>query len=142
MVDQKVVDPAAEAKMRADMAEEKKKKDHEEFNKMRADQAKMNEEVMAKQAKSRPTPSIEEVHRAMTGGGLDNKEPDGSPEQDIYHHTVPPQTQIEKTSEAKPGDNKAGYVTRDMAAKPVVAPASAPAPAAPVAPVAPEVKKV
>ena len=89
-----MTDPAADAK----------KKNQEEFDKMRADQAKMNEEVMAKQAKYRPTPTIEEVQKALIGEHVDEKEPDGSPEQNIHHVTTPVQTQIEvghKVEEAK-----------------------------------------
>lgn len=91
-----------------------------EDRKAREDQAKANEEVMAKQANYRPTPSVEEVQRALRGEGVDDKEPDGSPEQNVHHHTTPVSKQIEvghKTSEAKPSVEKGGYATRAAEAR-------------------------
>ena len=51
-----------------------------------ADHNKRNKEVMDAQAKCRPTPTIEEVQRALEGRPVDDKEPDGSPLQ----HEHPP----------------------------------------------------
>lgn len=86
-----------------------------EDRKAREDQAKANEEVMAKQAGYRPTPTVEEVQKALRGEGVDEKEPDGSPEQNVHHRTTPVSKQIEvghKTSEAKSSSDKSGYQTR------------------------------
>ena len=92
------------------------KRNQEEAAAHRADQAKLNEETMARQAKYRPTPTVEEVQRALGGENVDDKEPDGSPEQNVHHRTTPVSRQIEvgrKTSEAKPsGVDKSGYQTR------------------------------
>lgn len=74
----------------------------EETKKFREDQAKMNEEVMAKQAKYRPTPTVEEIQRALDGQGVDDKEPDGSAEQNVHHHTVPISAQIEVGHKTEP----------------------------------------
>ena len=85
------------------------------MKKQREDQAKLNAEVMAKEAGYRPTPTVEEIQTGMVGGNIDDKEPDGSAEQNVHHVTTPVQTQIEvghKVAEAKPANEKAGYSTR------------------------------
>jgi hypothetical protein len=97
----------------ADAAADARKKNQEEFDKMRADQAKMNAEVMAKQDACRPTPTVEEVQKALIGEHVDEKEPDGSPEQNVHHVTTPASKQIEvghKVAEAKPAGGV--YATR------------------------------
>lgn len=93
----------------------------DEVRKFREEQAKMNEEVMAKQAKSRPTPTVEEIQIALEGGGIDDKEPDGSPEQNVHHHTVPVSTQIEvghKLPETKAEPKPAVSTQNPVPAKP------------------------
>lgn len=75
-----------------------------ENKKFREDQAKMNDEVMAKQAKYRPTPTVEEIQNTLDGNNKDEKEPDGSAEQNVYHKPASVSAQIEvghKTEETK-----------------------------------------
>ncbi len=135
VADSKTAAAAADTKAAADNRSRKdaaSKKTHDDFRKDRADQAKSNEEVMAREAKYRPTPSIDEIQAAMAGVNVDQKVPDGSPEQNIHHRTVPIQTQIEvgrtfpevksasvdtKTSDPAPVSDKGTYTTR--AASPV-----------------------
>lgn len=91
------------------------KRNREEAAAQRADQAKLNDETMAKHASYRPTPTVEEVQRALGGENVDDKEHDGSPEQNVHHRTTPVSKQIEvghKTSEAKSSSDKSGYQTR------------------------------
>lgn len=91
-----------------------------EDKKARDDQVKANEEVMARQSGYRPTPTVEEVQRALRGENVDDKEPDGSPEQNVHHRTTPVSRQIEvghKVSEAKPSTDKGAYATRAAEAK-------------------------
>jgi hypothetical protein len=86
---------------------ESRKKTHEDIKKARADQEKFNNEKMAREAGYRPTPTVEEIQRAMTGENVDNKEPDGSPEQNPHHMIESAASQIEvghKMAETKPVD--------------------------------------
>ena len=68
-----------------------------------ADHNKRNKEVMDAQAKCRPTPTIEEVQKALAGEPVDDKEPDGSPEQHVHPVEV---KKVDKKVEEKPVEVK------------------------------------
>lgn len=74
---------------------EAEKKADAEYKAMRDAQEKMNNEVMAAQAKCRPTPTIDEVMLALEGKHVDHKQHDGSKEQNVHHVPVSASKQIE-----------------------------------------------
>lgn len=95
--------------------EELTKRENEDIVRTREEQQKFNVEKMERDAKLRPTPTVEEVQRAMRGHSVDNKEPDGSPEQNPHHPVAPAAAQIEvgrKVSEARPAGEQGTYNTR------------------------------
>src|SRR4051812_38698938 len=75
--------------------ENDRKQNEQDIKKARDQQAKLNNEKMERDAKLRPTPTVEEVQQAMAGHHIDNKAPDGSPEQNVHHHVAGPAAQIE-----------------------------------------------
>lgn len=91
----------------ADHKTEAEKKSDAEFKAMRDAQEKMNHEVMEAQAKCKPTPTPEEVQKALEGHNVDVKEDHGAPEQDVHHIPVPVSKQIEV------GNKPASYATRE-----------------------------
>lgn len=84
----------------AKVAEDALKKD-------RAEMAKNNQKQMEELAKIRPTPTIEEVQKAM--GVTPKKKAEFKPEEKVGPKAAEP-----KAMEAKP--DKSGYVTRDTQA--------------------------
>lgn len=78
-----------------DVRTEAEKKSDAEYKTMRDAQEKMNNEVMASQAKMKPTPTPEEMHKALEGHNVDNKEDHGAPEQNVHHVPVSLSKQIE-----------------------------------------------
>lgn len=75
--------------------ENDRKQNEQDIKKSRDEQAKMNLEKMERDAKLRPTPTIEELQQAMAGHNIDKKAPDGSPEQNIHHPVAGPAAQLE-----------------------------------------------
>jgi hypothetical protein len=86
--------------------EEHKKETEKLFDESRAEQERQVQEVYSRYGK--PTPTPKEIALAAAGHHVDNKEPDGSPEQDPRA----PIPSIVKALEVKPGQARQGYQTR------------------------------
>lgn len=113
MVDHVVDNRAAKA-----AAAESRKRAEEDAKKVREEQLEFNNKKMAAESKYRPTPTPDEIARAASGGNVDEKEPDGSPEQNPLHPLVNAAQQIEvgnKMAETKPAG---AYVNRQATTNP------------------------
>jgi hypothetical protein len=91
--------------------EEHKKETEKQFDESRAEQEKQVQEVYSRYGK--PTPTPKEIALAAAGHHVDNKEPDGSPEQDI-RAAIP---NVARALEVKPGQAQQGYQTRAQQTK-------------------------
>lgn len=100
---------ASEAAKKA--REEGKKEAEKRFDESRSEQEKQVREAYERYGK--PTPTPKEIALAAAGHHVDNKEPDGSPEQDI-RAAIP---NVARALEVKP-EGKGSYSTRTQQAKP------------------------
>lgn len=101
-------DVVVERKVEVEKKTEAEKKSDAEFKAMRDAQEKMNNEVMAAQAKLRPTPTPAEMLKALEGHNVDHKEDHGAPEQNVHHVPVSAAKQMEVD-----GKTGSGYATRE-----------------------------
>lgn len=96
--------------------DERQKAGKENYEKGRELQDKILAERAERDAPNvKPTPTEEEIVMAMNGAHVDNKEPDGSPEQPSG--AVTPAQAQSRSMEAKPGHPQQQYATRQATPK-------------------------